>query len=39
MKFEELNPQKAKVPAQFSDAYPDALFKVITPDNVEEYLL
>lgn len=29
----------AKVPAQFSDAYPDALFKVITPDNVEEYLL
>lgn len=31
--------KNAKVPAQFSDAYPDATFKVITPDNVEEYLL
>ena len=28
-----------KVPAKFSEAYPDATFKVITPDNVAEYIL
>lgn len=35
------NPAKknVKVPAKFAEAYPDAQFKVITPENVEQYLL
>lgn len=35
------NPSKSgtKCPSLFSSAYPDASFKVITPDNIEEFLL
>lgn len=35
------NPSKsgAKCPPSFSTAYPEASFKVITPDNIEEFLL
>lgn len=35
------NPRKknVKIPSQFAQAYPDAIFKVITPDNIEELLL
>lgn len=35
------NPAKAKtgVPAKFAAAYPDASFKVITPENVYDYIL
>lgn len=35
------NPSKSKVkcPASFASAYPCAVFKVITPDNVEEFIL
>ncbi|MDD6100030.1 MAG: ATP-binding protein [bacterium] len=35
------NPKKATVrcPASFKEAYPDAIYQVITPDNVEEFLL
>ncbi len=29
----------AKCPPSFSTAYPEASFKVITPDNIEEFLL
>ncbi len=31
--------KKVKPPASFLRAYPDAEFKVITPSNVEEFLL
>ncbi len=30
---------KVKTPTQFTKAYPDASFKVISPENVEEFLL
>ena len=30
---------KTKCPKTFADAYPDSEFKVITPDNIEEFLL
>jgi predicted AAA+ superfamily ATPase len=30
---------KCKIPKQFSAAYPDAVFKTISPANVEEFLL
>lgn len=30
---------KYKYPSQFMDAYPNSLFKVVTPANVEEFLL
>lgn len=30
---------KAKIPAQFEEAYPSSVFKVVTPQNVEEFLL
>lgn len=35
------NPAKAnvKIPKQFADAYPDAEFKVVTPANVDNFLL
>lgn len=35
------NPSKSgtKCPASFASAYPDASFMVITPDNIEEFLL
>ncbi len=34
------NPKKtARAPLTFSKAYPEASFKVITPDNIEEFLL
>lgn len=35
------NPRKkdAKIPSQFANAYPDAVFKVITPENIEEFIL
>lgn len=34
------NPKKkAKIPASFLGTYPDADFKVVTPDNIEEFLL
>ena len=35
------NPSKSgtKCPSSFASAYPDASFKVITPDNIEEFLL
>lgn len=34
------NPKKAaKIPKDFAEAYPDALFKEITPANFEEFLL
>lgn len=35
------NEQKAKVkcPTSFATAYPDAAFKVITPHNIDEFLL
>lgn len=35
------NPAKSKVsaPPSFSQAYPDATFRVITPQNIEEFLL
>ena len=28
-----------KIPKHFAEAYPDAKFKVITPDNFEEFVL
>lgn len=31
--------QKAKVPTSFADSYPHANFHIITPDNIEEFLL
>jgi hypothetical protein len=34
------NPKRsAKFPKAFSDNYPEATFTVITPDNIEEFLL
>lgn len=34
------NPKRnARAPLTFTKAYPDATFKVITPDNIEEFLL
>lgn len=34
------NPKKkVTVPKHFAEAYPDAMFKVITPDNFEEFVL
>ena len=42
MIFMELNKKtkkKAKIPASFMEAYPEANFLVVTPDNVEEFLL
>lgn len=30
---------QAKCPAQFSESYPDATFQVVTPGNVEEFLM
>lgn len=35
------NPHRSQIkePRQFSDSYPDASFKVITPDNIEDILL
>lgn len=36
----KLNPKKhVKVPVTFAKAYPEAVFKVITPGNIEEFLL
>ena len=34
------NPKRsAKFPKAFSDNYPEATFTVITPDNIEEFIL
>ncbi len=31
--------RKANIPSSFAQAYPNATFKVITPDNIEDFLL
>lgn len=35
------NPRKkdTKIPAQFAQNYPDAVFKIITPENIEDFIL
>ena len=39
MELNKKTKKKAKIPASFMEAYPEANFLVVTPDNVEEFLL